>query len=108
MHQTITENADSTMAQGILSPKFSPGQIVATPGALALLEEHHCSPIDLLSRHLCGDWGDLPPEDSGLNNDALNGGGRLLSAYRIGENARMWIITEWDRSVTTLLLPSEY
>jgi len=108
MHQTLTVKADNPTAQGFLTPKFSPGQIVATPGALALLEEHHCVPIDLLSRHLRGDWGDLPPEDAGLNDDALNRGGRLLSAYRIGENARMWIITECDRSVTTLLLPSEY
>jgi hypothetical protein len=60
-----------------------------------------------LRRHSCGDWGDLCPEDMVANDDALKHGGRLLSAYGDG-TARFWIITEADRSVTTVLLPEDY
>lgn len=104
MHQTIRA-AENQAPQGI---KFSPGQIVATPGALAVLEEHKVTPLSLLARHLFGDWGDLPPEDAQLNDLALQSEGRLLSSYVIGPDTKIWVITEWDRSVTTLLLPSEY
>ncbi|WP_427773426.1 hypothetical protein [Comamonas thiooxydans] len=104
MYQTIRA-AENQAPQGI---KFSPGQIVATPGALAALEEHKVTPLRLLARHLSGDWGDLPPEDAQLNDLALQSEGRLLSSYVIGTDTKIWVITEWDRSVTTLLLPSEY
>ena len=107
MHQTLTEHADSPKAQVFLAPKFSPGQIVATPGALAALEEHHCLPTDLLARHLSGDWGTVPVEDAQLNDQAVQSAGRLLSSYTIGPNTRIWLITESDRSATTFLLPSE-
>jgi hypothetical protein len=85
---------------------FNPGRILATPGALdlALLG------TDLsrfLSRHLSGDWGDLCKEDKEENNFSLINGFRLLSAYETGEG-RLWIITEADRSATTVLLPEEY
>ena len=91
--------------------KFSPGQIVSTPGALAAMQEHGISPYSLLRRHLSGDWGNVPAEDAELNDQSLGVGeqaGRILSSYDIATGVRVWIITEWDRSVTTFLLPSEY
>lgn len=90
------------------APLFSPGRIVATPGALALLEEAERSPSEFLSRHLGGDWGDLCQEDKTENELSLKHSFRLLSSYQVTETATLWIITEADRSVTTLLLPSEY
>ncbi len=89
-------------------PLFPAGRIVATPGALALLEEAQKSPSEFLSRHLRGDWGDLCQEDKAENELSLQHGFRLLSSYPVTESVTLWIITEADRSVTTLLLPSEY
>lgn len=92
-------------------PRFSLGQIVATPGALALLEEHSIPVERLLARHVCGDWGDVCAEDAKANEEALSFGGRLLSSYTLvpgRADTRVWVITEWDRSVTTVLMPSEY
>ena len=86
---------------------FPLGDVVATPAALALLEQHQILPLLLLGRHLGGDWGDVPPDDAAANEAALRSGDRLLSSYSVG-NARVWVITEADRSSTTLLLPSEY
>lgn len=88
--------------------KFQPGQIVSTRGALAAMQEHQIVPSTLLRRHLSGDWGSVPPEDAEFNNFSLESGGRLLSSYDIAVGVRIWLITEWDRSVTTYLLPSEY
>ncbi len=99
------------------SYKFTPGQVVATRGALAAMQEHRISPDSLLRRHLSGDWGTVPVEDAQLNDLSLGVGvqagnaiptGRLLSSYDIAAGVRVWIITEWDRSSTTFLLPSEY
>ena len=89
-------------------PLFPPGQIVATPGALRLLEETNESPLEFLSRHLRGDWGDLCQEDKVENELSLKQGFRLMSSYPITDREKLWIITEADRSVTTLLLPEEY
>lgn len=108
MYQVITTAADTPEAQALSSPMFAPGQIVATPGALAAMEEHRCTPLSLLARHLSGDWGSIPAEDARANELALNTGGRVLSSYLIGTDTRLWVITECDRSVTTFLLPSEY
>jgi hypothetical protein len=88
-------------------PLFPAGQIVATPGALALLKQANKSPLEFLSRHLRGDWGDLGPEDKTENELGLKNGFRLLSSYRVSETETLWLITEADRSVT-LLLPNEY
>ena len=88
-------------------PLFSPGQIVATPGALALLEQANKSPLEFLSRHFRGDWGDLCQEDKTENELSLKCGLRLMSSYEVTETEKLWIITEADRSVT-LLLPAEY
>lgn len=84
------------------------GQVVATPGALEALEEAKVTPLSLLIRHASGDWGQLCDEDREANNRALIHGERVLSNYPLKTGERIWIITEWDRSVTTLLLPSEY
>jgi hypothetical protein len=93
----------------IPSGRFPLGQLVATPGALAALEEAGVSPAELLGRHLSGDWGTLDEDDWAANDRALLEGTRLLSAYILPQtNERIWIITEWDRSATTLLLPGEY
>lgn len=89
-------------------PLFSPGLIVATPGALALLEKAQNSPAEFLSRHLRGDWGDLCQEDKAENELSVKHGFRLLSSYPVTDTDTIWIITEADRSVTTLLLPAEY
>ena len=84
------------------------GQIVATPGALAAFEESGEQPGDLLNRHACGDWGDLSEEDRKENEFSLVNGFRLLSSYTLSSGTRIWVITEADRSSTTLLLPEEY
>ena len=88
--------------------KFSLGKIVATPGALAALEEAGETPASLLDRHAAGDWGDLCREDHAENELSLKEGFRLLSAYTLSTGERIWVITENDRSVTTLLRPVDY
>jgi hypothetical protein len=87
---------------------FLLGDLVATPGALDALERNGIVPMRLVSRHMRGDWGDVPPDDAAANTDALRIGARLLSNYPLPDGARIWIITEADRSATTLLLPEEY
>jgi hypothetical protein len=82
--------------------------MVATPGALGLLEQVNKSPLEFLSRHLRGDWGDLCQEDKTENELSLKYGFRLMSSYPVTDNEKLCIITEADRSVTTLLLPEEY
>ena len=84
------------------------GQIVSTPGALAAFEESGEQPGKFLRRHACGDWGDLSEEDRKENEFSLVNGFRLLSSYTLSSGTRIWVITEADRSSTTLLLPEEY
>ena len=89
--------------------RFSLGQLVATPGALEALDAANVSPAELLARHLLGDWGTVDQEDWRANDRALLEGTRLLSAYTLpATNEKVWIITEWDRSYTTILRPDEY
>lgn len=88
-------------------PRFELGQIVATPGALELIARSKADPLTLISRHVRGDWGNVHPEDAAANERALKEGTRLLSSYQVG-GQKLWIITEANRSVTTLLLPEEY
>jgi hypothetical protein len=90
------------------APLFNPGRIVATPGAMDALNDSPMQAAALLDRHMAGDWGDVCDEDSRANTDALRYGNRLVSVYATQSGARLWIITESDRSVTTLLLPDEY
>jgi hypothetical protein len=95
---------------------FSLGHIVATPGALAALEKCGKAPICYLQRHAKGDWGEaLCDEDKQANADALKHGTRLLSAYLLPDETKLWIITDCvldmntqQRYATTLLLPEEY
>lgn len=87
---------------------FPLGQIVATPGALEALEHAAINAADLIRRHQSGDWGNVPPEDAEENNKSVANGWRILSSYAISDDQNIWIITEADRSVTTLLLPKEY
>ncbi len=91
----------------IQKPLFHLGDVVATPQSICVLSESGISVQSLLQRHATGDWGDVCEEDR-ATNDALQYGDRLLSSYVISDVCKVWIITEWDRSVTTILLPSEY
>jgi len=94
-------------------PKFSLGRLLATPGALAVLEEAGQTPIDFISRHMRGDWGDVCADDKQANEDALVDGSRLLSSYKTSNGEKLWLITEaqddnGQRAATTILLPEEY
>ncbi len=88
--------------------RFEPGRVVATPGALDAMKEAGTEPSELLRRHLVGDWGEVPKEDARENERSLKHGFRVLSSYPLRTGAKLWIITEADRSSTCLLLPSEY
>jgi hypothetical protein len=88
--------------------RFQLGQIVATPCALASLEASGEKPEKFLSRHAAGDWGDVSEADRQENEFSLAHGFRLLSSYKLRNGTKLWIITEADRSSTTLLLPDEY
>jgi hypothetical protein len=85
--------------------RFALGQVAITANASLRLTTEEV--MTALCRHATGDWGDLCPEDALANDEAVGGGGRLLSAYGQGKQ-RFWVITEVDRSVTTLLLPEDY
>lgn len=87
-------------------PSFSLGQTVITANALDQL--HPEDVIASLARHARRDWGDLCPEDREENELSLREGFRLLSAYADRNGTKFWIITEADRSVTTVLLPEDY
>ena len=89
-------------------PKFSLGQVVATHGALAALQKAQDRIGSYLQRHNNGDWGEVNAEDAAENELSLREGFRLLSAYTITSGIKIWIITERDRSATTILLPEEY
>ena len=86
---------------------FNAGVILATPGVLELAKNHCEDLSEYLARHFKGDWGDICPFDSEANDFAVMEGGRILSVYPTW-GGRIWIITEADRSATTILLPSEY
>lgn len=103
-------------------PCFNPGQIVATPGALALLSEHDVSPNTLLHRHLAADWGSVCSADAARNDEALRDGSRILSSYLIAPGVSVWIITDAETDIdedgrtlaqptrlcTTILRPQDY
>lgn len=109
-----TPSNTTTIAQ---PPLFELGQLCHTPGAQDVMLRYQVNPFQLLTRHVTGDWGDLCKEDADANNDALKAGTRIFSSYILpppvseGESlapAKVWIITEADQSVTTILLPEEY
>jgi len=88
--------------------RFPLGQLVATRGALAAMNEGVGSFWPYITRHSKGDWGDVCQEDKAENELSLKHGFRLLSAYTLPGGRRIWIITEADRSATTILTPEEY
>lgn len=93
----------------MISPNLLPvplGQTVATPAALGVLTQPDI--VAALRRHSAGDWGDVDDEDRAANDNALGVGERILSVYRSANGVTFWVITEADRSVTTVLLPSDY
>jgi hypothetical protein len=90
-----------------MAPSFPLGRVVATPGAIGLMEAARIDPVQLLERHQSGDWGDLDGEDWRENDYAVGRPLRIFSAYGKPPD-RLWVITEADRSVTTILRPDEY
>ena len=86
---------------------FTLGRTLATPAAREELSELNYSPLDLLRRHMSGDWSEMAEEDQQSNREAITEGSRIFSAYTI-QDVKFWVITEADRSSTTILLPSEY
>jgi hypothetical protein len=92
----------------IENAKFSLGRVLITPGAIEALADSEEEAITYLERHARGDWGDLGTMDLFDNELALERGYRLLSAYHLNDLTKIWIITEADRSATTILLPDEY
>ena len=100
-------------AMGMVAPvhhqrSFPLGQLVATPGAIDAMARSGDNLAVFIARHARCDWGDVGAEDWRLNDQALVGGERILSAYSTSGSHRIWIVTEADRSVTTALLPDEY
>lgn len=93
-------------------PLFPLGQCCMTPGISALVEQHGLPVFAYLARHQQGDWGDLDADDRRANEHALKDGTRIFSAYHFeptpGTRIKLWVITEADRSITTVLLPEEY
>jgi len=93
---------------------FPLGQIAATPGAHFLMEDLDLSWITFIARHQTGDWGDVCDDDKRENSLSVRNGTRILSAYEVGpveegkKRSRLWVLTEADRSFTTILLPEEY
>jgi hypothetical protein len=92
----------------VIGQKFTLGQLVATRGAIAAFETNQQTPTEFVRRHVEGDWGDLEPEDKAENELSLLEGFRIFSAYHLKDGTKIWVITEADRSLTTILLPSEY
>jgi hypothetical protein len=88
--------------------KFSPGSVVATPGALDAFRASGDNPLTYLTRHLAGDWGDIDEHDRRENELCLQHGWRILSCYTMSSGVRFWIITEADRAPSCFLLPEEY
>ena len=87
---------------------FPLGQLVVTPGIQDAFTANGTTGMEYVNRHCQGDWGDLGKEDKQTNYEAVKKGERIFSAYALPDKTVIWIITERDRSVTTILLPSEY
>lgn len=92
-----------------MNPKFELGRVVITRGVADWVEQNppYRNLFPLLDKHIQGNWGEIDEEDKQTNNEALELGNRVLSAYTL-DGEKLWIITEWDRSSTTILFPSEY
>lgn len=92
----------------IKKPLFPLGHVVATPGAINALAVAGLTAAEFLRRHQCGDYGVVDDEDKKANDAAVLRGERVFSAYLLSDGTRLWLITEADRSSSTLLLPSDY
>ncbi|MFC5430776.1 hypothetical protein ACFPTO_18520 [Paraburkholderia denitrificans] len=90
------------------TPRLKLGVLVATPGALQALQAVDVSVFRLVNRHARSDWGDVDDADRQQNDFAAANGERVLSCYRLWNGRCIWIVTEADRSLTTVLLPDEY
>ena len=88
--------------------RFPLGRVGATPGAILALEKAEQLPAEFLDRHVNGDWGEVPDEDKQENELSVDQGFRIFSAYTTSAGEKIWIITEADRSATTIMLPQEY
>ena len=88
--------------------RFYLGRVFSTPGAVEALAESNQHPLEFLQRHVSGDWGEVCEEDKRENELSIREGLRILSAYSTTRGTKLWVITEADRSSTTILLPSEY
>jgi len=117
MTSITTPSTTTDAATPASEPRFELGQLCYTPGAQEVLQRYKISPFQLIARHVAGDWGDVCPEDAQANEEALQQGSRLFSVYvlppplseeKTEVAVKLWVITEADRSVTTLLLPKEY
>lgn len=91
-----------------MEPIFLLGMVVATPAAIEVLGAHGISPITLIGRHVSGDWSEMHADDQASNHEAIKHGFRVFSSYTLADGLKIWIITEADRSVTTILRPEEY
>jgi hypothetical protein len=90
-------------------PLFPLGRVMATPGAIGVISRTETNALSLLRRHQCGDWGAVCDADKRANDAALTNGTRILSAYVVGaRQEKLWLISEADRSVTTIFCPNEY
>ena len=106
---SLAQHLGEILTEELMRPgKFELGRTVSTIGAHNTLAEAFHLPAEFLIRHKHGDWGELDPEDRRANERALLIGSRILSAYSTRTGERLWVITESDRSATTLLLPEEY
>ena len=91
-----------------MNTQFSLGQVLATPGAIQALNENGQDAMEFLNRHQRGDWGCLSDEDKRENDFSVEKELRIFSAYKLTDDTKIWLITEADRSATTILLPEEY
>jgi hypothetical protein len=98
---------DTTPTQTVVT-RFTLGQTFITPGAQEAIQIAGQTEIEFLRRHMSGDWGEISDDDVAENEFSLQEGFRLLSSYQTAKGQQLWIITEADRSATTILLPSEY
>ena len=98
---------DSPYTAGRIGGSLPLGRVLAAAGAIEALVAARCDGSALIARHERGDWGDLDARDQAANAAALVQGRRVLSAYTLCAGVTLWIVTEADRSRTTLLLPSE-
>lgn len=99
-----TANAETTAG----AARFALGQTLITPGAQEAIREAGQLPLEFLMRHQSGDWGDLCGEDKQENEFSIGNDFRILSKYHTTEGTALYVITEADRSATTILLPNEY